>query len=313
MQNGDRLTGKVLEYERGTLTFETSYAGKLSIGWSEVAGIETDEEVLVVTDTEQELSGRLGTDEAGRLFVVETASGLPHALDDDNLKKVTPPPARVAGFRINGRINASTDLRKGNTDKEAFHVDGDVTGRGGRNRIHVFGQLNNEEDDDRTTVSNWSIAGNLDHFLDEKLFVYANTAFENDEFADLRLRTTLGGGLGYQFDEGDARNLSLRGGAAWINEDLFDEADDSFAALQEELQYDEYVFKRVLQLFHSHATRFSLDGQDQLIFRSRTGLRWPLRGGFNATLQVDYDYNSNPARDANTQDTQFLATVGYGW
>ena len=42
LRNGDHLSGKVLHKSGDTLTFETTYAGKLKIRWSEIQSVTTD-------------------------------------------------------------------------------------------------------------------------------------------------------------------------------------------------------------------------------------------------------------------------------
>ena len=54
LRNGDRLSGKVLHKSGDVLTFETSYAGKLRIRWSEVRSIATDSPLRVMLEGEHE-------------------------------------------------------------------------------------------------------------------------------------------------------------------------------------------------------------------------------------------------------------------
>ena len=58
LKNGDRLTGKVMSLDAGTLVFKTSYAGDLSIKWGEVVNLKTDEPVKVVLGDRPRLRAR---------------------------------------------------------------------------------------------------------------------------------------------------------------------------------------------------------------------------------------------------------------
>jgi len=62
------------------------------------------------------------------------------------------------------------------------------------------------------TKDNATGYGKYDHFQGENWYMYANTLFFRDRFKDIRMRTTLGLGAGYQFIIGARRNLSLEGG-----------------------------------------------------------------------------------------------------
>ncbi len=314
MKNGDRLTGKVVKAEEGKLVFKTPYAGEISISLSKVARIETEADVTVVLEDNSELVGRLVTDAAGVPAVKVGEDELPEPLETQEIFYINPPPELFGlGIRTEGRTNLGIIVQRGNTDKDQFRLDGEVTVRGRENRFRAYGEFNNEKNEGLTTVSNATLLGEFNRFFTKKLFFSAGLLFEHDEFQDVRLRTTPSAGIGYQFFEGERRNLSLQGGLAWVDERRFDDDNVSYAALSEQFNYDEYFLNKLFQLFHTHNTRYSLTEDAGVIFSSRQGFRFPLPGGFNATLEYDYDINTKPAEDAEKTDTKFLATVGYGW
>ena len=89
---------------------------------------------------------------------------------------------------------------------------------------------NYASDRDTETESNATAYAKYDRFLTEKWYLYANTSFENDKFKDLRLRSTLGVGTGYQFFDTPRTILSLEGGIDYVHTDFYTQPTDDYPA-----------------------------------------------------------------------------------
>jgi putative salt-induced outer membrane protein YdiY len=181
-----------------------------------------------------------------------------------------------------------------------------------KNRYKIGGELSKEESNGTTTSQNWLAYGNYSHFLDKKWYLYADTLFEHDEFKDLDLRSTLGVGTGYQIFETQLLNLSISAGLAKVDENFDVAKDDDYTAGQWSVNYDQYFFKKFVQLFHVNTGFVSLEDADDWFYRTRTGLRFPVYKGLTATLQYNYDYDHQPSVDAEEEeDTKFIFLLGY--
>jgi len=95
--------------------------------------------------------------------------------------------------------------------------------------------------------------------------LYGQLFLEHDKFADLDLRTTFGVGAGYQFFESDDLNLLIAAGPAWVNEDFIKAKHHDYAAGQWQVSYDQYFFKKFIQLFHRQTGLISLSSPDKWI------------------------------------------------
>jgi putative salt-induced outer membrane protein YdiY len=223
-------------------------------------------------------------------------------------------PPKVPPVKLSGRINVGVDVKRGNTDTDIYHADGEVEARTEKNRYTLSGEINREEESGDETADNWLLDMSYDHFLTNKWFLYTNANFEQDDFKDLNLRTTLGAGSGYQFFESDVRNLSVRGGLAYVNVDYsVDDQDDDYTAGRWAVKYDEFFFDAFLQFFHQHDGTVSLEDTEDTIIRTKTGIRIPLKKGFNTTLQYNWDWDNAPAPDKERVDERYLMTIGYSW
>lgn len=68
------------------------------------------------------------------------------------------------------------------------------------------------ETDSVETKNRWFLAGEVDRQLGDRLFGFARTSYERDEFSGFESRLFVGGGLGYQVLDGEATTWSVQGG-----------------------------------------------------------------------------------------------------
>ncbi|MGD8892543.1 MAG: DUF481 domain-containing protein [Desulfobacterales bacterium] len=310
LKNGDRLTGKVIRMEADKLILKTIYAGEISIVWQEVASIKTDGSVKVVLKDETALEGTTLAIEDGKMKLDTGKLEAPASFSLVDVKAINPEPIKTV--KVTTRANVNITNERGNTDSDNYYLDGEFVARTKKNRYKIGGELSKEESNGTTTSQNWLAYGNYSHFLDKKWYLYADTLFEHDEFKDLDLRSTLGVGTGYQIFETQLLNLSISAGLAKVDENFDVAKDDDYTAGQWSVNYDQYFFKKFVQLFHVNTGFVSLEDADDWFYRTRTGLRFPVYKGLTATLQYNYDYDHQPSVDAEEEeDTKFIFLLGY--
>ncbi|MDY6974369.1 MAG: DUF481 domain-containing protein, partial [Thermodesulfobacteriota bacterium] len=215
MKNGDRLTGAIVKMEDNILLFNTSYAGDIQIKWEDVEALKTDSPVQVVLEGEISARGILQTAETGKLQLTTDQLAAPLLFTPGQVGGINPPAEPPVKFT--GRVNAGLDIKKGNTESDAYTLDGKLEARTEKNRYTVGAEANREEESDEKTADNWLLYMSYDHFLTKKWFFYTSADFEEDEFKDLNLRSAVGAGLGYQFFESKQKNLALECGLSYVN------------------------------------------------------------------------------------------------
>ena len=67
------------------------------------------------------------------------------------------------------------------------------------------------------------------------------------------------------------------------------------------------------KLYHRHFGTAAANASGKYIWRSWTGLRAPIFGGFIASAEYEIDYDSEPAVEVETTDTTFKLKLGYEW
>jgi putative salt-induced outer membrane protein YdiY len=310
LRNGDRLTGEITAIEAGKLSIKVPYAGNIKVDIGQVDTFETTEPVSVLIDEASRIQAIVRA-EAGGKVVLEAPDWLEtEPLPITRLTALTRKPE--APVTITGRANAGISSSSGNTSTQSYHLDAEVIARSVQNRFTAGVAGNRKTDHGVVTESNSLSYLKYDHFLSKQWYAYANTNAERDPFKDIRLRTTLGAGTGYQFIESEKTNLSVEGGVNYVNTDRATAPDESFPAARAALKYDHFISEKV-QLFLVDEAYVDLKDRENGFLRTQTGIRVPLGTRLTTTLQYNVDWDASPAPGLASTDRTLLFTLGYFW
>ena len=320
MKDGSRLIGevvarkKVKEPKYRTLEFKTSYAGVIQVKWHDIAEIKTDKPMeFMLTDESLVKVTRL-TNNADDM-IVETEAGLPpQTLGQDVVAVINPEPwQKGEGFKFTGRANLAFERERGNTDEDNLDIDGDLTWRRKKDRFTAFGELEYDKKDNKNTADNWKVEGAYNYFFRPKWFWGGFGRFEHDENADLKLRSSIGPLIGYQWFESKDLNLRASAGPVYVDEDFYDDEDDNYPALGWGVNYDQFLFKGFVQIYHRQVGFWNLDSTSDLVWDSWNGLRFPLVLGLVASTELKIEYDGGAAEGADDLDTTYYLKLGYAW
>lgn len=312
--NGDRLTGTIVGKETDFLVFQTPHLGEMKVRWSEVTRIVSEKEVKVFLNDGTLVRGTLETITDGTV-VIHTGVEPPGApVPLKTVVFINPAPdVSGEGVKYLGRINLGYSSSTGNSEIETIYGEGEAIARTRNNRFTAAGKTRRSTDREKESESNWLAGLKWDHFLTRKWYTYANTNFENDQFKDIQLRSTLGGGTGYQFFESDRTNLALEGGLTYVNTDFIMGPDEQYPAFRWALKFDHFLFKSRTQFFHIHEAYAAIDNSESAFVRSQTGFRFPLVYKVSGTIQYNVDWEKMPAPGRVPTDKALLFTLGYTW
>lgn len=314
LKNGDVITGTVIKKETSKLIFNTSYAGDISIAWSEIVQLNTQAPAQIFLADETILTGVIEAIEPGQARIRIAHSDQQTDISLNELTYINPSPV-VSGIGVvwSGNINLGGALTQGNTDTSLLRADGETIARAKNNRSTFGGVVNRAKSNNVDTEYNSRGYAKYDKFLTKKWYLYTNLTLENDRFRDINLRSTTGGGSGYQIYEQDDLNLAIEGGINYIKVDYDVARDESYASGRWALRYDQKPLSGDVQFFHQHEILFGLEKTANTLVFTKTGLRVPIAKNLNASTQVNFDYNSKPAEDRKKMDKTLLFSLGYGW
>ena len=299
LRNGDRLSGKVLHKSGDVLTFETTYAGKLKIRWSEVGSITTDSPVRVMLEGEPE----------PRSVILA-----PGGVEPSRIVYLNPRPEESGrGVTYKGRVALAAAATRGNSPSSSSHGEGEFNARAKDYRYRLTAKADHAKDNGQTVTSNWRAGGHYDYFLAPKRFVYGRGSAERDRFRDIDLRTTAGAGYGWQLYDTDRTQLAIRGGLDAVSVKHNDGSSESYPAMGWGLQYSHRLREYRVELFHNQEGFWNLRHTEQVTLHTSTGLRVPLSSGMTANAQLDLDWERTPPPGVKAVDTTWLLGLGYEW
>lgn len=311
LRNGDRLTGRIVHKHDSALVFETAHAGRVRIGWNSISSLTTDQPVAVMfRDGEELITDTLAPDADGRVRLRDSQRSA--ALDSVAYINPTPEQSGI-GILYSGRANLSATDTHGNSRSRRIYAEAEMTARTRDYRYSVGGKMNRQRESGLQTASNWRADGNYDWFLDKRMFRYVRSSFEHDQFKDIDLRGTLGGGYGLQLLDSSRSNVSIRGGLDYVNINHTTAANENYPALGWGLKASHRLDTRDIELFHEQDGYQQIANGSNVTLRSRTGVRVPIASGINASVQVNLDWERKPAPGRKSTDTTLLIGLGYEW
>lgn len=210
-----------------------------------------------------------------------------------------------------GRANFGGFVTDGNTDKKAIVLDGLAQARDEKNRYTVGAELRYAEDEGEETEDEYMIYGEYDRFFNGPWFAGGRLSYESDDIADLDSRIKVGPYVGYQFYESEPLNLNTRLGINYVSEEFNNgDTEDNIAAAWG-VNYDQKVVDDTLQLFYKHDFTVPFDNTDNFLLDMETGVRFPIAKILTGSLQIDFDWDGEPAPGAEEKDTKYSLKLGY--
>src|SRR5262249_53587601 len=183
--------------EAGKITIKTEAAGDITVDLSKVKTLSTDEPV-VVKSGDATFKSKLAPGDDGTVQVVPVEGGPPQVLLLKDLTQLKTKPVQWTGaVTINGLIT------QGNSESQSLGASASAVRRSEIDRLtlgaaYYYGRQKSKNTGEwETNVNNWFVLGKYDFFLTKHFYLYAAGRVERDRVAELDLRLTLGGGVGY--------------------------------------------------------------------------------------------------------------------
>jgi putative salt-induced outer membrane protein YdiY len=241
------------------------------------------------------------------------------SLPMDSISSVNPliqPPVVYVGSIQGGYSQAS-----GNSHIRNASLIGEFVGRSESLRLTLLGRFIYSDDAGQVLVRNSRGTIKLDFFITKKLYWFASSYFEQDTFQDLKLRTALSSGPGFQFvDRNDYSDpwrkdmtLYAEAGVGYFNEDFNNSPDKTSFRGRWAVKFNWPFLDEKVTLYHFQEGFPSLQDTSDVYFTADTGVRFKLIAGFLTGFQWTLRYNSRPAAGTTDTDNLYLLTLGYAF
>ena len=307
LENGDTLTGTVEKVVGGKLTLKTDYAGAIEIQVEKIKQIFTDHPAEVHLSSGEVLKGKIRTEDQ-QVVVEQSPEREAAKVDWGKVASVNPPPPKD----WSGSINLGGNLQSGNTDRKAAYVAASATRKTEKDRFRVSYEFTYGQQDGETTAqSNYGTA-EYDYFFTKQFYGYGAAEFLNDKFQDLNLRTTVGGGVGYQVWDDPIKALSGEAGLSYVNNNYKSAPDTSYLAARlggffRYKLFDFIVFSERILYYPS------LQDSGVYTLRNEARLTAPLGARWALDFANIFQRNSDPPPGVKANDVQWILSLQYSF
>ena len=318
LKDGSVLYGEVLEMDGGILLLKNpaNPDNLIKLKWDSVAKLTVTHPIPFHLREGTVLNGTTTEGPEGVLVIhAEPLKGTMEVPMSD-VKSVNPlvQPSVIYVGNLTGGYSQTT----GNSHLRNASLLGELVARGELLRLtmnvrYVYG-------DDKGSLITRNARGTikLDFFITKKLFWFTSAYFENDQFQDLKLRTALATGPGYQWvDRGDYEGISkdmtlyTEAGIAYFNEDFTTAPDTSSVRARVSVKWNWPLYEDSITIYHFSEFFPSLQNFSNVFFTMDNGVRFKLWKNFISSFQITTRYNSQPAPGTTDTDNLYLITLGY--
>ncbi|HUG43174.1 MAG TPA: DUF481 domain-containing protein [Acidobacteriota bacterium] len=309
LENGDRITGKILSLRANKLVVETAYAGKVTLGFDHVTRLETEDKVVVEFENGKRAEGIVRLRE--HLLELEGEEHLTSYRTQ--ITSIEPPLEPASDLNIFQAWRGSADfgytINRGNTEQSNMALSFQPERRTENDRIHgrfqsIYSVRNGE------TVSNL-FKGRLryDYFLSPRVFVFGTGEVEKDERELLNLRTRQGGGFGLRIHPNPITSFSIFGGFTFLQEDFQNSGRDLGAEALGGIELETRIFSPVVVT--SKGQILPILTEDRYLVEFDAGARVPLFAGLTFGLQFFDSFDSSPRPGIKRNDFGLFSTLGF--
>lgn len=321
LKDGGVLYGEIIEMSGGVLYIKTAAAADniVKIKWANVSKLAINhpipfhlKEGTVLTGTATE--GPNGTINVRAEPLKETV-----AITMDSITALNPiiqPPVIYSGTLTGGYTQTT-----GNSHLKNASLLGDFVARSEQLRLSLNGRYVYGDNDNTLNARNARGTIKMDFFITKRLFWFASAFLESDHFQDIKLRTALSSGPGYQIiDRGDydspwLKDMTLyaEAGLAYFDEDFTTAPDQSSIRGRWSVKLNWPILDDRVTFYHFDEFYPSLQNTKNYYLTMDNGVRFKLFAGFVSGIQVTTRYNSNPASGTGDTDNMYLVTLGYSF
>ncbi len=322
--DGSRLVGTIVGMADGRLTIDTQIAGQLKIDVAKIVSITSDNPLVVKFASGDRLVGTMGKTEGGDRSVMKSTLG-DIAIDVSKIDAMWSPdgedPVTVALKKeVEQSIIAAKPSWSATLEAGGTRTEGNTDTRIARGRLDVTRKTNTElldfylaakfnEQDGQRTVNEYRGGIRFEEKLDKKLFWYARTEFEFDEFEELDLRSTAALGGGYHWFNKPDHALKSSVGLGYRHESFDSGRSEDSAVIDLGANYRLDLAPWV-HFTQSVSLSPSFDSFSDYRLETDTAFVIPLKNDrWKLKLGVQNEYNSQPQPGLDRLDSTYYANV----
>jgi len=305
MKNGDVITGSISKVSDGDVYIEPSYADEFAVSLSEVASIQSDKVLEIEMKDGSEMTAQFaGVTESGEQVLV--TEGAPTSVLLENIADAEEPAEwydRVSHVELNTTINS------GNTDSQNTLVFADTRLKLGDHR-HLADLTFRRDESEGVDIKKQDLFRyEYNWMFNEPWYTGITGSYERDPIRELDYRYSIGAIVGRDLIDNAHQFLTFSTGVGWSEEKIAGDSESGAVGLWR-LIYEHELLGGDLSFFHNDTISYQFYDVNNTILKTNTGFRYDIIDDVYAAVSLRYDYETDPAPDANKSDTTLVIGVG---
>ncbi len=304
MKNGDIITGKVKRIADGKVWIKPAYADEFGVASAEVRKLDAELLFEIELAEHEKVAGQFQLSAEGQQQLV--VDGVAQPVDLTTVAQaVEPAPyySRTSHAEVNATFNS------GNTDSQNSLIYGDTRIKLGDHRHYADISFRRDETDGVKTKEQDLFNYNYNWLFNTPWFMGGSFTYDRDPIKELDHRYTAGLLFGRDVFDNAGRFLSISFGAGYSDQEQAGISDSGAVGLWK-LFYNQDLVNGKIALYHDHNITYQFYGENDLIFKSNTGLRYDIFKDIYMTTSLRYDYETEPAAGASKDDLTFAVGLG---
>jgi putative salt-induced outer membrane protein YdiY len=319
LKDGSLIYGELIELSNGELKVKTAFGvgDIVTVKWANVAKLTVNHPLPFHLKEGTVIVGTAEDGPEGTLVLKAAPMSGAFTVPMESVSTINPviqPPVVYSGG-----LTAGLSQTGGNSHLRNASILGDLTGQSESLRLTLYGRYIYGDDNGKLITRNARGTIKLDFFITKKFYWFAASYFEQDTFQDIKLRTALSSGPGYQFIEKNdfsspyLRDMTLyaESGLAYFNEDFTVASDRTSLRARVSIKWNWPLLDERITFYHYDEIFPSIQNTKDFYLTSDQGVRIKIIDGFVSSVQLTYRYNNMPPPGIVSSDTLLLMTLGY--
>lgn len=321
LKDGSVLYGEVIEMVDGVLQIKTAASpdNLLKVNWSDVVKLTITHPIPFHLKEGSVIMGTATTAGPEGMLNVQ-AEPLKGSMEVPMESVTSMNPVIQRPVIYTATVTGGYSQTTGNTQLRNGSLLGDFVARSEQLRLTINGRYVYGDNANTLIARNARGTIKLDFFITKRFYWFASAFFENDRFQDLKMRTALASGPGYQFiDKGDFSGILkdmtfyTEVGLAYFNEDFRIGEDKSNLRGRVSTKFNWPILDDRITLYHLSEVYPSIQNGKDFYLTMDNGVRFKLYDGLVSGLQVTTRFNNSPPTGTGNTDTLYLMTLGFNF
>lgn len=312
LNNGDRLTGTVRYLSDGKLGLDTEYGGTLTLTWSAVSTLASNNPFVVENKkTGENYHVTLTAGDPGYVWVRRDDERQQQKVSVKRIDDFMKEKVRTDTLSWTGNIDAGVNIKKSSTKTDDYNFSLNTKLSQGRWRHDIGATYNREQENESVNTDNYSLRYAFDYIFREQYFWQTRGTYKRDWVEDVSRQALIGTGPGYQLWDTELSSFSVSILAGAFGYGYSDGSSDDHLGTSIRWNYQRYLLAKKVTLYSNGDIGHSLDEDGIFTMDAEVGLRYSLTSW--STWHIGYHKNLVHGTRDNLNEGTFSTGLGVKW